>query len=115
MIEARVAEVRWGLPSRLFQEDAIKPVGHGRAPDGKAVHPDAVRRAFVRRARLTTHQELASGNHYHFRFEVHGHSFTFADSILYFRAGSMRTMYEFCSVRSNREVFRPMYRFIERG
>src|SRR5499426_445050 len=73
MIEARVAEARRGLPSRLFQEDAIKPVGHGRAPDGEAIHPDVMRRALVRRARFATHQEPARGNHYHFRLEVHGH------------------------------------------
>src|SRR5262245_53492401 len=74
MIEASVAESRRGFPPCLFQECAIMPVGHGRAPDGEASHPDSMGRALVRRARLATHQELALGDDDHFRLEVHEYS-----------------------------------------
>jgi hypothetical protein len=90
VIEARVAEARWGLPSRLFQKDAVKPVSDGRAPDGEAIYPNAMRRALIRRACLATHQELARGDHDHFRLEVHGHSITSFELVLVVFARSPR-------------------------
>src|SRR5262245_24541467 len=96
-LEARVAEVRRGFPARFFQEDAIKLVSHGRAPEGEAIHPDAMRRAFVRRPRLAAHQKLARGDHDHFRLEVHGHSFNSFQITAYTTFVSTACIWEFCT------------------
>src|SRR5262245_33974671 len=93
----RVAEARRGLPPRLFQEEAVEPFSHSRATEGEAIHPDAMRRAFVRRARLAAHQKLARGDHDHFRLEVHGHSFNSFQITAYTTFVSTACIWEFCT------------------
>src|SRR5215470_3495900 len=96
-VGARVAEARRGLSPRLFQEDAVEPVGHGQSPKGEAIHPDAPRRAFVRRARLTSHPKLACWNHDQYRLEVHRHSFISFRATAYTTFVSTSCIREFCT------------------